>query len=138
MAIKQCEHCGKPVMIPEGVDQRGLEQAIAKVFNSSSFCQQFPALCARVAKIESAMGSHPKPSKEFIETQWENCPECHSDWSRIKREIVDEALRTHHPVLSEELMKHFADCPECREQAEKLGIPLPGEEESFPWVTEEV
>lgn len=137
--VVSCPHCSKPVVVPR-VDEGKIAQIVSNALNSSTFCKQFPALCAKVASIETAMGSHPKPSKEFIRTQWENCPECHPAWDKIKKEIQEEALKSHHPVLGEELMNHFANCPECREQAEKYGIPLPEKvetQESFPWVQEE-
>lgn len=92
--IIQCPHCTKPVAVPQ--------PELPKEFDS--ICQQFPQLCHQVNELQvglgrkvdlmaSAMnkflenqGSHPKPTREFIEENWKNCPECKAAYDRLLRE----------------------------------------------------
>ena len=115
MQTKQCEHCGKPVSIPDGVSQEQLEEAIAKVFNNSSFCKQFPSLCGQVANLEKkvnviqeATTSHPTPTESLIEL-WRGCPDCSP---KLDKMIQEGKFK---PAEEKE----------------------PEEESSFPWIPKE-
>lgn len=138
--LVSCPSCGKPVVVPK-MDKGELEQTISKVFSGSSFCQQFPALCAKVERIDQIVNSHPKPDKNIVQT-WRSCPECSPELDRlIKSGVFDQGR---HPVVNEVVLKHWRECPECAEQAKALGIELPKveqekeQESEFPWVQEEV
>jgi hypothetical protein len=90
MAIKQCEHCGKPVMIPD---------APALPANLDNMCRTFPALCGLVksqgeqlnliAKNMVRRDEHIAPNESVIKG-WLDCPNCKPKF---------EALLKEHPEL---------------------------------------
>lgn len=107
MATKQCEHCGKPVIIPDGVTKEDVAAIV--IGQMGDFCTRFPQLCQQVNGLQQKIGKI-------------------------------EEVTTSHPTPTEALLDLWADCPDCRPKAEKLGLIKPVEEEekepasSFPWI----
>jgi hypothetical protein len=92
MSIKQCEHCGKPVIIPDPPALPG---------NLNDMCRAFPELCA-LARNQSAQlnaiaknianipnrNEHPAPSESVIKG-WLDCPDCKPKFEALLKERPD-------------------------------------------------
>ena len=74
------------------------------------------SLSAQVKQLSGEMGTHPKPTRDFIQQVWEDCPECQAQWNQIKGEIGEEATRGLHIFTPE----HIDSCPECKQQLEAM------------------
>jgi hypothetical protein len=105
MAIKQCEHCGKPVVIPDSISKEDVTAIIKEALGGQlgDFCSRFPELCQQVNGLQKKINNI-------------------------------EAATTSHPTPTENLLQIWASCPDCRPKAERLGILKPAEEkEDLPF-----
>ena len=87
MATKQCEHCGKPVVIPDSITKEDVQGIISG--QMGDFCTRFPGLCGQVSSLEKkvstiqeATTSHPTPTENLLEI-WQNCPDCRPKAERL-------------------------------------------------------
>ena len=104
-----CPHCGKPVLTPKGPDGISKEDVQAIVKG------EVGDFCSRFPGLCGQVSGLEKEVKS-----------------------IKEAV-TSHPTPTENLLQIWANCPECRPKAEKLGLikPVVAEEEeesSFPWI----
>jgi hypothetical protein len=112
MSVKQCEHCGKPVVIPDSISKEDVTAIIKEALGGQlgDFCSRFPALCGQVNSLEKKVNA------------------------------IQEAT-TSHPTPTEALLEIWRNCPDCKPKAEKLGLIKPVEEKeeesSFPWIAQE-
>jgi len=83
MSVKQCEHCGKPVIVPESVTK----EQVKEIVNSEmrDICSQIPWLCNQVKELKNLMTGHPAPSENLLQ-QWRSCPDCASRLDRLIRQ----------------------------------------------------
>ena len=86
MSIKQCEHCGKPVIIPDSPALPG---------NLNDMCRQWPELCA------------------IVKTQRESL-------NVIARSVAELPKRNEHLSPSQDVIKGWLDCPDCKPKFERL------------------
>lgn len=78
--LVQCPSCGKPMVVPTPPVTPGL----------NDLCVKFPELCSAVNrltqtvnKLVDAQNAHPKPSAEFIQSAWMDCPDCSPAFQRV-------------------------------------------------------
>ena len=106
--------------LKEGINSLGEKISTMKPteVNLQPIEEKFKQLDENMSKLAQGLIGHPKP-KEVIK-DWSACPDCGPEWNGIKREIVDEALLEHHPVLNDRLIEHFSSCPTCKPAFDEL------------------
>jgi len=80
MSIKQCEHCCKPVIVPESITKEQVEGIVKSEL--LDICTQMPWLCSQIKELKSLMTNHVSPSESLID-QWRNCPDCASKLDKL-------------------------------------------------------
>ena len=132
-----CPHCGKgfEVDLPP-VEKRFVEkeavEGLGKKLDETlkGVGGQITGVQESIEKLGDTVGSHVKPSKEFLDSVWGSCPDCGPKWNKIKQDIKDEAIKSYHPAFDEELIKHFDNCPDCKPNWDKFkeGLKTPVKE----------
>jgi hypothetical protein len=121
MTTKQCEHCGKPVIIP---DPPVLPS------NLNDVCRDFPALCQNIQAqlntiAEKVTKIPPLPGNlNDMCRQWpELCAVVKTQREQLNilaRNIAEIPRRSEHPSPSESIVQGWRDCPDCAPKLETL------------------
>ncbi len=105
------EAAAKPAAEPAAppVPVLKLDDVMAEIRKAAPDKEKLDKLATRLERLLKSYsgrpGIHPKPTLDFINQEWEGCPECKVEWEKIKAQIAGQALD---------------DCPKCRELQAKI------------------
>jgi len=115
--IKQCEHCGKPVIIPD---------APTLPDNLHDVCRDFPELCRNVNTIAKKVAEIP-PLPGNLNDMCRQWPELcaivktqREQLNTIARNVANIPGKDAHVAPDESVIQAWLDCPECRPRFEGL------------------